>query len=101
MRNIKSKEESAEVRRLRSTKRRQDLQKLVMVEHRYICFLCHEIADEVHHKEPATIENFFIRENLVPLCLKCHDKVEAAYNIGATWKGLTHAGRKRPLRREQ
>ncbi|MBS1372072.1 MAG: HNH endonuclease [Lentisphaeria bacterium] len=72
-------------RERRSSKRWQELRLAVLRDQYGMCVLCGRLATEVHHKEMATEENFFVRENLAGLCPACHKRIHAAYRKGFSW----------------
>ena len=88
------KRENPELRRLRSSKRWQELRERILTEHP-LCYLCRRLgmaprlATEVHHIMPAAEavkrggeEAFYELRNLVPLCSYHHDRNESAWRNG-------------------
>ena len=88
------KQEDPVLRRLRSSKRWQDLRDRILTDHP-LCYLCRRLgmaprlATEVHHIVPAYEavkrggeEAFFELRNLVPLCSFHHDRNESAWKNG-------------------
>lgn len=43
---------------------------------KWICFLCQKKVEEIHHRNGNAKDNR--RENLLPLCHKCHGKIHSA-----------------------
>ena len=84
---------SSDLDRLRGSKRWRDLREAVLSEEP-LCVVCLALgrkfpAAEVHHIIPAAEmvkrhgdEGFFIRDNLAPLCRRCHDRNENAWKTG-------------------
>ena len=106
----RTKTESAELRRLRSSSRWQRLRLALLLEHP-VCEVCVRAgrpaprpAEEVHHICPAQQmidrfgdEGYFARENLACVCEECHVRNERAFRDGlaavvfgkegGTWQG--------------
>jgi len=84
---------SSELDALRASKRWRELRESILRE-QPLCVVCIALgrkfpAAEVHHIVPAAEmvkrygeEGFYIRENLVPLCRRCHDRNENAWKTG-------------------
>ena len=66
--------------KLRSSDRWKRLRDSVFSE-QPLCFVCGVIADDIHHID-MTPDLFFVRENLVAMCEKCHKKTHEAYRRG-------------------
>jgi 5-methylcytosine-specific restriction endonuclease McrA len=80
--------ESDKLKSLRSSAEWQRLRQKVLFDQNGLCRLCSRMATEVHHLELANESNFFVRENLVGLCVKCHKKVHNAYKLGIKWEDI-------------
>ncbi len=70
-------------RRIRSSERWISLRKMIL-KRCPLCQLCGKVAEEIHHIKPVAKfpELAFETTNLVPLCTKCHIKIESAIRRG-------------------
>lgn len=78
--------EKSNHKRLYHTKRWQKLRRSVMAEYNWMCLVALsegrvEEAKILHHIEEANEDNFFDRDNLIPLSFKVHEEVHMRYEL--------------------
>ncbi len=81
--------EGVEIAQLRSSARWQRL-RTKMLSTYPTCFICGDLATEVHHIIEAAVDRdlFFDIDNLASVCESCQKKVHGAYRRGFTWEFL-------------
>lgn len=79
--------EQGNYRRLYHTKRWQRLRKSIMAEYNWLCLASLDKgiiveAKILHHIEEANEDNFYNRDNLIPLSFNVHEEVHRRYDKG-------------------